>query len=98
MEEYLTNASTRSQLVRTMNPLDSAHIARLQQLTHRHFLRGTGVGLGAVGLALLLQKDGIAAPASNDNPLAPKQAHFEGRAKRVIYLHLTGSPPHLDLF
>ena len=23
---------------------------------------------------------------------------FAAKAKRVIYLHLTGSPPHLDLF
>src|SRR5439155_12251055 len=30
--------------------------------------------------------------------LAPRQPHFTPRAKRVIYLHLTGSPPHLDLF
>ena len=31
-------------------------------------------------------------------PLAERQPHFAPRAKRVIYLHLTGSPPHLDLF
>lgn len=82
----------------TMYPLDPVQFARLQQLTRRHFLQGTGVGLGAVGLASLLQKDSVAAPASHVNPLAPKRAHFDGRAKRVIYLHLTGSPPHLDLF
>ncbi|MGH7127031.1 MAG: DUF1501 domain-containing protein [Planctomycetaceae bacterium] len=33
-----------------------------------------------------------------ENPLAPKPPHFAPRAKRVIYLHLAGSPPHLDLF
>ncbi len=32
------------------------------------------------------------------NPLAPHQPHFAPKAKRVVYLHLTGSPPHLDLF
>ena len=32
------------------------------------------------------------------NPLAPKQPHLPAKAKRVIYLHLTGSPPHLDLY
>jgi hypothetical protein len=32
------------------------------------------------------------------NPLAAKQAPLEAKAKRVIYLHLTGSPPHLDLY
>ena len=32
------------------------------------------------------------------NPLAAKKPHFAAKAKRVIYLHMTGSPPHLDLF
>jgi hypothetical protein len=38
---------------------------------------------------------GLEAP---DNPLLPKLPHFAPKAKRVIYLHLTGSPPHLDLW
>src|ERR1051326_5932600 len=36
--------------------------------------------------------------ASVVNPLAKKEPPFDGKAKRVIYLHLTGSPPHLDLY
>lgn len=80
------------------NPREEAQFAKLQQLTRRHFLQGSGVGLGAAALGSLLETDGVAAPASNVNPLAPKRSHFDGRAKRVIYLHLTGSPPHLDLF
>jgi hypothetical protein len=32
------------------------------------------------------------------NPLASKNPHFEPKAKRVIYLHMSGGPPHLDLF
>ena len=78
--------------------LNLASLAKLQHLTRRHFLEGTGLGLGAVALGSLLQKDGAAQPSGVVNPLAPKKAHFDGRAKRVIYLHLTGSPPHLDLF
>jgi hypothetical protein len=35
---------------------------------------------------------------SSANPLAPRQPHFAAKASRVIYLHLTGSPPHLDLY
>lgn len=31
-------------------------------------------------------------------PLLPQKPHFAPKAKRVIYLHLTGSPPHLDLY
>ena len=32
------------------------------------------------------------------NPLRPAAGHFPGKAKNVIYLHMAGSPPHLDLF
>jgi uncharacterized protein (DUF1501 family) len=32
------------------------------------------------------------------NPLAPKQPHFPGKAKRVIYLFQAGAPSQLDLF
>jgi hypothetical protein len=38
---------------------------------------------------------GLTAP---QNPLLPRAPHFTPKAKRVIYLHLTGSPPHLDLW
>jgi hypothetical protein len=54
-----------------------------------------------LALESLLQRDAVAAtvsPAGVINPLASKAAHFPGRAQRVIYLHMTGSPPHLDLF
>jgi hypothetical protein len=36
--------------------------------------------------------------SEQDRFLSPKQPHFPGKAKRVIYLHMTGSPPNLDLF
>jgi hypothetical protein len=32
------------------------------------------------------------------DPLAPKPAPSFGRVKRVIYLHMSGGPPHLDIF
>ena len=31
-------------------------------------------------------------------PLATRQPHFAPKAKQVIYLHLTGSPPNLDVY
>ncbi len=61
--------------------------------TRRHFLRAGATGLGALALAELQSR--AAAPA---DPLAPRPPHFAGKAKRVIYLHMAGSPPHLDLF
>lgn len=67
----------------------------LQQRTRRTFLANSGLSLGAVALA---QLQGTANAASSDNPLAPKSPHFPRKAKRVIYLHMTGSPPNLDLY
>ncbi len=61
--------------------------------TRRHFLAKTGLGLGAAALANF-----EAARADVPNPLAARAPHFPGKAKRVIYLHMAGSPPHLDLF
>jgi hypothetical protein len=76
-------------------------IARIQNLTRRHFFRQSQAGLGAIALSSLLAKDAPAAAPDGPgviNPLAPKLPQFAAKAKRVIYLHLTGSPPHLDLF
>ncbi len=64
-------------------------------VSRRWFLKECGVGLGAVALASLLAEQGRAAPA---DPLAPKQPHFEPKAKRVVYLFMAGAPSHLELF
>ena len=73
-------------------------LQRLQHLTRRHFLKESSAGIGAAAFATLLANDSPALAAPMANPLAPKKPHFKARAKRVIYLHLTGSPPNLDLF
>jgi len=75
-------------------------LERLQHLTRRHFLKESQVGLGAIALSTLLagETSGGSIEANVADPLAPKAPHFAPRAKQVIYLHLTGSPPHLDLF
>jgi uncharacterized protein (DUF1501 family) len=72
---------------------------QLKLATRRHFFKQCGVGLGSIALASLLNEkllgvDSVAAA----NPLAPKTPHFPARAKRVIYLHMAGSPSQLDLF
>jgi hypothetical protein len=66
--------------------------------TRRCFLQNAGLGLGGAALSSLLGPSALAATSEVINPLAPKKPHFEPKAKRVIYLHLTGSPPHLDLY
>lgn len=74
------------------------YLERLQHQTRRTFLRQCQTGIGAMALGSLLTQDGVAATASDVNPLAPKLPPQVAKAKRVIYLHLTGSPPHLDLY
>ena len=67
--------------------------------TRRHFLVQGSLGLGAIALASMTAgTPGADVPRSPGNPLAPKPPHFAAKAKRVIYLHMSGSPPHLDLF
>ena len=51
--------------------------------------------MGALAQLLSPQAFGLSAP---QNPLLPRAPHFAPKAKRVIYLHLTGSPPHLDMW
>jgi hypothetical protein len=72
---------------------------RALSLTRRHFLRDCPLGLGGLALSLMMNNQGRATdPPAAADPLAPRPPHFRGRAKNVIYLHLAGSPPHLDMF
>lgn len=68
-----------------------------QLRTRRQFLQASSLGIGAAALQSLLG-EASGAESSVVNPLAPRSPHFAPKAKRVIYLHLTGSPPHLDLY
>jgi hypothetical protein len=76
----------------------SSEFARLRQQTRRTFLGDCQVGLGALALSTLMAADSTPAVERTTNPLQPRDPHFRPRARRVIYLHLTGSPPHLDLY
>ena len=69
---------------------------RLQHITRRQFLKTSGqFSLGAIALQAL---SGANAQGATANPLAPRHPHFHPKAKRIIYLHMSGAPPHLDLF
>jgi hypothetical protein len=77
-----------------MNP----ELDLLQAQTRRHFLRQAGqFSLGAVAMNSLLgtSASGLSAAV---NPLAPHKPHFPAKVKRVVYLHMSGGPPHLDIF
>ncbi|HEX7376489.1 MAG TPA: DUF1501 domain-containing protein [Pirellulales bacterium] len=69
----------------------------VQAQTRRHFLQDCQLGVGALALSALWGETPAQA-AGVVNPLAPRAPHFAAKAKQIIYLHLTGSPPHLDLY
>ena len=63
--------------------------------TRRYFLRECWTGIGAVALASLLNDDLF---ADTRDPMAPRPPQFPARAKRVIFLNMSGGPSQLDLF
>ena len=78
-----------------MNLFEEAKLAKASYATRRHFLKSCSLGLGAVALNSLTGFDSLAAAASSKKLSTP---HFSPRAKRVIYLHMAGSPSQLELF
>ena len=75
------------------------HSQPLELATRRHFLGHGSLGLGALAAASFTGAEARADIAIDPvRPLSERASHFEPRAKRVIYLHLTGSPPNLDLY
>src|SRR5688500_6455260 len=78
-----------------MNP----KLDQLQHITRRQFLKaGSQFSLGAVALQALSGSAAAGLSRAAANPLAPRNPHFAPKAKRIIYLHMSGAPPHLDLF
>jgi hypothetical protein len=63
------------------------------QLTRRQMLKQAGMGIGSLGLASLLQQEGLAA---GSNPMAARRPHFKTKAKAVIWLFINGGPSHVD--
>src|SRR6185369_17700736 len=75
------------------------NMPNLANVTRRHFLSGAGLGLGALALSSLIGEESRADVAINAmQPLAERRPQFAPRAKQIIYLHLTGSPPNLDIY
>jgi hypothetical protein len=64
--------------------------------TRRELLQRTAVGFGSLALAGLCAGDD-SVQAAND-PLAPRQPLFPARARRVIFLFMSGGPSQVDTF
>ncbi len=68
------------------------------EMTRRHFFSRTSVGLGAAALGHLLTADSsYGASASGSMSGVLKSLHYPARAKRVIYLFMSGGPSQIDL-
>ena len=68
--------------------------------TRRHLLGSMAGGIGGLALADLLAGPATtqAAPPPLADPMAARLPPLPAKAKRMIVIHLTGSPPHLDLY
>jgi hypothetical protein len=70
------------------------------QMNRRDFFGKFALGLGGVALSGLLGRDALAAGAAIPSPFkgildAP---HFAPKAKRIIYLFMSGGPSQMDLY
>src|SRR6516162_1541634 len=69
-------------------------------LTRRHFFGRAAAGIGTAALASLLNERLFADEAEKLSPTGGvlPAVHFAPKAKRVIYLFMSGGPSHIDLF
>ncbi|MFG0332068.1 MAG: DUF1501 domain-containing protein, partial [Maioricimonas sp. JB049] len=67
--------------------------------TRRHFFGRSASGIGAAALASLVNPQAFAAPSSNAEKAGVLgEPHFAPKAKRVVYLFMSGAPSQMDLF
>ena len=67
-------------------------------LNRRHFLNQSGLSLGNVALATLLDEACGGNRIIDMSHGGERVAHFPAQAKRIIYLFMHGGPSQLDLF
>lgn len=63
------------------------------RLLRRSFLGKCTTSVGAMALATLLRREGLAAGSDT-----PRPTHHAPKAKRVIHLYMAGGPSHLETF
>jgi hypothetical protein len=80
---------------RVMNPQREHELL----VTRRHFFGRTATGIGTAALASLLNPQLLAgATASEQGGGVLDQPHFKPKAKRVIYLFMSGAPSQMDMW
>ncbi len=82
-----------------MNPFIQFQTARGEATTRRHFLGQASYGLGAIALSSMFGAKAYGkAQEVSDNPMRMIAPMIPAKAKRIIYLHMEGSPPQHELF
>src|SRR5438270_7140255 len=85
-----------------MNPVDPG--CRDNRLSRRGVLRSLAAGSSLLFPGILAQLFAQEASAADSfspdaiNPLAPKSPHFAPKAKRIIFMYMSGGVSHLDTF
>ncbi|MEM9410977.1 MAG: DUF1501 domain-containing protein [Planctomycetota bacterium] len=79
-----------------MNPFEQNH----QFNTRRQFFGQTATGIGVAALSSLLGRDLVAdeTATTKTESIDGLGLHHKGKAKRVIYLMMSGGPSHIDMF
>lgn len=78
-----------------MDPLSQLYLQQHQEVTRRWFLGQVGLGIGGLALSSLISDH----PSMAGEPLQGFPApHFAPKARRIISIHMAGSPPQHDLF
>jgi hypothetical protein len=77
----------------------SPDIERLLLQTRRHLLNTAGLGIGSMAVSALAgETPAVVASSATDSADRSHAPMIAPRAKRVIYLHMAGSPSQLELF
>ncbi len=68
--------------------------------SRRAFLRSSACGFGSLALNAMLQEQSAASQSTHKSasPLSVKDTHIPARAKRIIFLFMSGGPSQMDLF
>jgi hypothetical protein len=75
----------------------------MRRLTRRETLREAGGGLGAIALGWMLNQGPASGATAGSRQAAfydlkPKAPHFPAKAKRVIFIYISGGPSTIDMF
>ena len=77
-----------------MNPLRESALVE----TRRHFFGRAATGIGTAALASLVNPELFANTSSPATGGIADVPHFAPKAKRVIYLFMSGAPSQLDMW